>query len=103
MRILVIEDDPITGGAMKMVLEWEGYQVDCVRNGREAIDFLRRSVEKPDLILHGRQFQDEEKRYKPLAGIPVVIVSAADGPFQPQELLAAIHCRDRTPEASLFA
>jgi CheY-like chemotaxis protein len=110
-RILVVEDDSITSGAVKMVLEWEGYCVDCAANGREALNHLRQSEEKPSLILldvmmpvlDGHQFREEQKRDPALDSIPVVVVSAADldssldasghihKPFQPEELLEAIH------------
>ena len=109
-RILVIEDDPLTAGAVKMFLEWEGYRVDCAADGREALIRLRRSERKPDLILLdvmmpvlvGRQFREEQKRDPALSSIPVVVVSAADiassldasglvrKPFLPEELLGAI-------------
>jgi len=109
-RILVVEDDPITSGAVKMVLEWEGYRVDCAVNGREALDHLRQSEEKPDLILldmlmpvlDGQQFREEQKRDPVINSIPVVVVSAADTassldacgyihkPFLPEELLETI-------------
>lgn len=69
-RILVVEDNCLTSGAIKMVLEWEGYQVDCATNGLEALNYLRRSNDKPDLILldvmmpilDGHQFREEQKR-----------------------------------------
>ena len=69
-RILVVEDDSITSGAVKMVLEWEGYRVDCAANGREALNHLRQADEKPKLILldvmmpvlDGHQFREEQKR-----------------------------------------
>jgi CheY-like chemotaxis protein len=112
-RILVVEDDPITSGAIKMVLEWEGYCVDCVANGLEALNHLRQSEDKPDLILldlmmpilDGHQFREEQKRDPALNRIPVFIVSAADiassldayghihKPFQPEELLEAIRAQ----------
>lgn len=109
-RILVVEDDPITSGAIKMILEWEGYCVDCAANGLEALNYLRQSKEKPDLILldvmmpilDGHQFREEQKRDPAINRIPVFIVSAVDiassldasghihKPFQPEELLEAI-------------
>jgi CheY-like chemotaxis protein len=109
-RLLVVEDDPITCGAVKMVLEWEGYHVDCAVNGQEALNRLRQSEEKPDLILldvmmpilNGYQFREEQKRDPSIDSIPVVVVSAvaiassldASGhihkPFKPEELLEAI-------------
>jgi CheY-like chemotaxis protein len=109
-HILVVEDDAITCGAVKMVLEWEGYHVDCAANGQEALDLLRQSQEKPDLILldvmmpilNGYQFREEQERDPSIDSIPVVVVSAADiassldasgyihKPFKPEELLEAI-------------
>jgi CheY-like chemotaxis protein len=85
-RTLVVEDDPITSGAVRMFLQWEGYRVDCAADGREALDRLRQAGEKPDLILldvlmpvlDGQQFREEQRRDPALNGIPVVVVSAAD-------------------------
>lgn len=82
-RILVVEDNSLTSGAIKMVLEWEGYQVDCAAHGLEALNYLRQSKEKPDIILldvimpilDGHQFREEQKRDPDLNSIPVVIVS----------------------------
>jgi CheY-like chemotaxis protein len=39
--ILVVDDDGIIRGAMKLVLEWEGYRVHCAANGQEVLDLLR--------------------------------------------------------------
>ena len=104
--ILLVEDDELLRGAMKMVLEWEGYRVACAGDGREALDFLR-AGETPALILldvmlpvlDGWQFRREQRRDPELAAIPVVVVSALDlaacpdadayvrKPFDPQQLL----------------
>lgn len=107
-RVLVVEDDPLTRTAIKAVLEWAGYHVDCTANGREALDYLR-GHEAPSLILldlmmpvlDGRRFREEQQRDPALASIPVVVVSAAGDatlgaachvrkPFQPQQLLEAV-------------
>jgi CheY-like chemotaxis protein len=107
--VLLVEDDDLVRGAMKMVLEWEGYRVTCAANGRDALELLRASgppsVIMLDLmmpVLDGWQFCQQQKQDPALAAIPVVIVSAAHGaaeveasghvrkPFQPEELLQAI-------------
>jgi CheY-like chemotaxis protein len=108
-RILLVEDDEITRGAIKMVLEWEGYRVDCAANGQEALDYLH-SHGRPALILldvmmpvlDGEEFRRRQQRDPSLAQIPVVVVSALEAaarldaaghvrkPFQVEELLAAI-------------
>jgi CheY-like chemotaxis protein len=100
---------------MKMVLEWEGYRVDCASNGQEALGRLM-SGDRPAVILldlnmpvmDGRQFRAEIGRDPILAGIPVVTVSAARDadavesascvrkPFEPAELLEAIRWAERT-------
>jgi CheY-like chemotaxis protein len=112
--VLVVEDDPTILGAMKMVLEWEGYQVACATNGQEALEMLRMG-ERPSLILldvmmpvlDGWQFREEQKRDPKLASIPVVVVSAVEGaasvdaadhvqkPFQVEELLATLRRQEQ--------
>jgi CheY-like chemotaxis protein len=107
--VLLVEDDDLLRGAMKMVLQWEGYRVACARDGREALDLLR-TAGPPSLILlgvmmpvlDGREFRQEQQQDPALADIPVVVVSGTDArewpdasghvrkPFQPEELLAAI-------------
>ena len=109
-RILIVEDDSLTSGAIKMLLEWEGYHVDCAANGLEALHHLRQADEKPDLILldvmmpilNGYQFREEQKRDPAINPIPVIVVSVIDSafspdasghiqkPFQPEQLLEAI-------------
>ena len=109
-HILVVEDDAILASAIRMVLQWEGYCVDCAANGLEALNFLRHPGQKPDLILldvlmpvlNGQQFRYEQKCDPTLNSIPVVVISAADiassvdasghihKPFHPEELLEAI-------------
>jgi CheY-like chemotaxis protein len=108
-HILLVEDDEITRGAIKMVLEWEGYEVACAANGQEALDYLY-SRGRPELILldvmmpvlDGEEFRRRQQRDPSLAKIPVVVVSALEAaarldaaghvrkPFQVEELLAAI-------------
>jgi CheY-like chemotaxis protein len=116
-RILLVEDDEIVRRAIQMVLEWEGYHVECASNGQEALDMLRAGA-RPGLILldvmmpvlDGGQFREEQKRDPALASIPVIVVSAASfaasvdavslvrKPFEVEELLNAI--RDHAPRAS---
>jgi CheY-like chemotaxis protein len=107
--ILLVEDDELLRGAMKMVLEWEGYRVACAGDGREALDYLR-GGERPSLILldvalpvlDGVRFREWQRRDPSLATVPVVVVSGLDAadcpeaaahvrkPFDPQELLEAV-------------
>jgi CheY-like chemotaxis protein len=107
-KILVVEDDAITRGAIKMLLEWEDYRVDCAGDGEEALDLLRVG-EKPSLILldarmpgcDGWCFRAEQRADPDLADIPVVVISGEDAssldaaghirkPFEPSELLESV-------------
>jgi CheY-like chemotaxis protein len=110
--IFIVEDDDIIRRAIQMVLEWEGYRVDCATNGQEALDYLR-AGNRPSLIvldvmmpvLDGEQFRRQQLSDPALAPIPVIVVSAAGfadsvnavrhirKPFEVQELLEAIHDR----------
>ena len=112
-RILVVEDDLVLQGAIKLVLEWEGYRVSCAADGQEALDQLR-CGNRPDVILldwmlpvlDGGRFLQEQRQDPALAAIPVISVTALEEadcpgtagfvkkPFQPPELLEAIrrHC-----------
>jgi CheY-like chemotaxis protein len=107
-RILVVEDDALTRGAIKMLLEWEGYRVHCAADGDEALGLLRRG-EKPSLILldarmpgcDGWGFREEQRADPDLAHIPVVVISGEDAsaldavghvrkPFEPAQLLEQV-------------
>jgi CheY-like chemotaxis protein len=107
--ILLVEDDVLLRGAVKMVLEWEGYRVACAADGRQALDFLRAGG-RPALILldvmlpvlDEWEFRREQRRDPDLAKIPVVVVSILDAaecpeadahvrkPFAVAELLEAV-------------
>lgn len=82
-RILLVEDDRDIREAIGDVLQIEGYAVDAVADGQEALDFLR-SKPAPDVILldlmmpikDGFQFRIEQTADPKIADIPVVIMSA---------------------------
>jgi CheY-like chemotaxis protein len=107
--VLVVEDDDILCGALRLVLQWEGYQVACAADGQEALDILRTSGPPAfillDLmlpVLDGWQFREALKADPALAAVPVVVVSALDAtrapqaaghiqkPFQVEQLLEVI-------------
>ena len=48
-RILVVEDDEVFKDILRQFLERQGYVVDAVSGGHEALDYLRR--DRPDLIV----------------------------------------------------
>src|SRR5262249_50323711 len=81
--ILVVDDDPDIRNSLTEILGDEGYRVAGARNGREALEYLKRRT-RPNLILldmmmpdmDGWRFRREQQKLPDLASIPVVIVSA---------------------------
>lgn len=85
-KLLVVDDDAGSLAALTDILSMEGYLVETMSNGQEALDHLRAAEAPPDLIIldlfmpvmDGWQFLDEMKidpRLSPLH-IPVIIVTA---------------------------
>lgn len=82
--ILVVDDDPDIRDSLREVLEDEGYEVACVGNGREALDYLKTAEPRPCVILldlmmpvmDGWQFRKEQKQDAEIAGIPLVVITA---------------------------
>ena len=112
--VLVVDDEKDIREVFQQVLELEGYRVSAVKNGKEALEWLRNSKEKPSLILldlmmpvmDGYEFLVELRSRAALAAIPIVIITAAGNargeaaklgaaghlqkPFKLDELLATI-------------
>jgi CheY-like chemotaxis protein len=111
--VLIVDDDPVTRQAMGLVFERRGYLVTFAAHGQEALERLRQGP-PPSLILldllmpvmDGWQFLQRQKQDPELAGIPVIIISAADTdharaialgaadylhkPIEPEELTAKV-------------
>jgi CheY-like chemotaxis protein len=82
--ILVVDDDQDMRTSLTEILGEEGYRVTGVRNGREALDYLKHGT-RPSLILldmmmpdmDGWRFRKEQQKLPgDVASIPIVIVSA---------------------------
>ena len=81
--ILVVDDDPDIRESLREVLQDEGYEVNCVSNGREALDYLqtgpRPCVILLDLmmpVMDGWQFRVEQKKVAGIADIPLIVITA---------------------------
>ena len=83
--MLVVEDERLIRELLTEILEDEGYPVASASNGQEALTYLQRSRELPQLILldlnmpimSGWQFREQQQRDSSLRRIPVVVVSAS--------------------------
>jgi CheY-like chemotaxis protein len=82
--VLIVEDDPDVRNALVDFLGAAGYAVTTARNGREAIQYLQGGgaprVILLDLmmpVMSGAEFRIAQRADAALAGIPVVVMSAA--------------------------
>jgi CheY-like chemotaxis protein len=82
--IMLVEDDGDVSEAIASCLADYGYEVVIASNGQEALDKLRQSTPRPNLILldlmmpvmDGWEFRAEQAADPALAGVPVVLLSA---------------------------
>jgi CheY-like chemotaxis protein len=51
MRVLVIDDDPMSRDLLRVLLQAEGYEVVCVDSGEDAITQIHHSATAPGLVL----------------------------------------------------
>lgn len=82
--VLVVEDDAETRELLRVALAGNGYDVATVRDGREALRYLRSHAETCIIVLDlmlptmdGATFRAAQLRDRSLAWIPVVVVSGA--------------------------
>lgn len=81
--LLVVDDEEDIRESLRMVLEFEGYQVHTAANGKEALELLA-AAEPPCVILldlmmpvmNGWEFAARLHADPATAAIPVIIVSA---------------------------
>ena len=83
--ILLAEDDEDMREAMVETLNYAGYTVEAVGNGRDAIEWLEGTDHPPKLILldlmmpvmDGWQFLEKRQQTAKVASVPVVVLSAS--------------------------
>jgi len=91
-RVLVVDDEENARIGLSKILEQEGYRVDSVANGREALDFLQHQnvqvvisdLQMPEM--NGMNFLRELNRHYP--STQVIMVTAHGGV---ESYLEAIH------------
>lgn len=110
-KILVVEDEKPIADIIKFNLEKEGYQVDCIHDGSEAIDSVLSSppdLMLLDLMLPGADGIEVCRRVRQHYQLPIIMLTAKDSeldkvlgleigaddyvtkPFSNRELLARI-------------
>jgi CheY-like chemotaxis protein len=83
-KVLVVEDNQDIRDAIKMVIEFEGYDVLTASNGKEALDLLSALKTLPSLIfldlmmpiMDGWSFAEKINQEKIFTQIPLVVISA---------------------------
>ena len=95
--ILIIDDDQKTRAMLTTLLALQGYAVQSARDGKEGLALLQEHPPKLILLdlkmprMSGAQFREAQQRLpKPLAEIPVVIISGVAGAEEEGERLRAI-------------
>ncbi len=92
-RILIVDDEPTLRMVGKMLLEAQGYEVQCAEDGFEGLAALRQSL--PDIIIsdlrmpnmNGFEFLSVVRRRFPT--IPVIVISGEfSGLSLPESVLA---------------
>jgi two-component system, chemotaxis family, chemotaxis protein CheY len=81
--VLVVDDDADTRETLGFIIRREGHNAVCLRNGHEALDYLRKSP-APDLVLldlmmpimNGWEFLHERRHDPRISRVPVVVLSA---------------------------
>src|SRR5919106_6013766 len=82
-QVLIVDDDVDIRDALCDVLKDEGYSVEAVADGLQALEHLR-SHSRPCLIIldwmmprcDGPQFRNQQKEDPTIANIPVVLLTA---------------------------
>ena len=94
--VFIVEDDVDTRDMLGRFLELEGFHVEFASNGKQALDRLNAGVHPCVILLDlmmpvmdGWQFRREQVRHREIAGIPVIVVSAAG-----RERLAEVDAAD---------
>jgi two-component system, sensor histidine kinase and response regulator len=91
-RILVVDDSPDNSFLIQAILKEEGYKIDIVDNGRDALNHIEQSP--PDLVLldvmmpgmDGFEVTRRIRQNKNLPFIPILLITAHDKPRVSQGL-----------------
>ncbi len=80
-KILLVEDDPFLSSLLRNRIVKEGFEVEMVKDGEEALPMLKKA--KPDLVLldlilpgkSGFEVMEDIKNDPQISKVPIVIIS----------------------------
>ncbi len=108
-RILLIDDDPDILFALQAILEEEGFEVDCARDGRDALVCLACSALPAAIVLdlmmpnmNGWEFLAAARQDPELASIPIAVLSAADEEAFPADVDVPLRLRKPVDVSALI-
>ena len=101
--IMIVEDAADERDAARLVLEIEGYDVVALASGEEALEYMRRGGDPPQMILldlmmhgiNGWDFRRAQLADPCLAAVPVVVCSGDNRLDEKAEALGVV---DRLPK-----
>ncbi len=101
-KVMIVDDTEDTVGMVKKLLEFEGYATMAAYNGKEALDLLKKSKEKPDLVLldmfmpemSGREVCERIRKDDELKDIKVAFFTVAAFREQGKQMLKDLNVLD---------
>jgi len=100
--VMIVDDAEDTVGLVKKILESEGYTTMDAPNGKEALKLLKKTKEKPDLLLldmfmpemSGREVCERIRKDKELKDLKVVFFTVATFRGQGKQMLKDLNVLD---------
>jgi len=96
-EILIAEDSPTQSAQLQHILEQHGYRVSVAQNGRQALESLRASADKPSLVISdimmpemdGYTLCHETKADERLKDVPVMLLTSLS---DPHDIVRGLEC-----------
>ena len=100
--VMIVDDTKDTVGMVKKLLETEGYKTMTASDGKEALKLLKKTKEKPDLVLldmfmpemSGREVCERIRKGKGLKDIKVAFFTVAAFRGQGKQMLKDLKVSD---------
>lgn len=91
-KLLVVEDDPVTGALIQQTLQREGYTATLVDNGQTALEAFE--TEQPDLVVLDRMLPEMSglevcRKIRENSNVPIIILTQKSEIFEKVEGLDA--------------